>query len=177
MSLGERFSTTREALGWAALRSEMSLTAKSPMTVRDRRTRLSRRVQDVRDMVGIGWFVATAYCAIALVTLLLKGPQPAVLAAHAGLILGLLLTYVVGFLLAGLIVGLVYPLTRNFAGRVFVAILALLPISTGFGIRVLIMEGAPRAWGHDFIKPVLLFAGFFGVAVAVYTWLRGFGRE
>jgi hypothetical protein len=128
-------------------------------------------------MVGIGWFVAKAYCAIALVTILLKGPQPAVLAAHAGLILGLLLTYVVGFLLAGLIVGLVYPLTRNFAGRVFVAILALLPISTGIGTLVFVTESAPRPWGHDFMKLVLLFAVFFGVAVAVYTWLRGFGRE
>ncbi|HEV8355822.1 MAG TPA: hypothetical protein VGQ17_03545 [Gemmatimonadales bacterium] len=126
-------------------------------------------------MAKTGWFFAKAYCIIALVILLLKGPQ--LVASHAWELLGILLAYVVGWVLAGIIVGLAFPLTRNFVGRVFVAILAMVPISTAIRILVLAEKSGPRAWGPDLIKPVLIFAVFFGFPIAVYTWVRGWGRE
>jgi hypothetical protein len=126
-------------------------------------------------MAKTGWFFAKAYCIVALVILLLKGPQ--LVASHAWELVGILSAYVVGWVLAGIIVGLALPLTRNFVGRVFVAILAMVPIGTALLILDLTEESGPRAWSRDVVEPALIFAVFFGFPIAVYTWLRGWGRE
>jgi len=78
--------------------------------------------------------------------------------------------YVLGGILAGGIVGLLRPLTRNALGAVLVSIPAALSVAA---LLALAYEGPPEHWGSLVWKTILLLTCTAGPVFGLVTWLSG----
>jgi hypothetical protein len=108
---------------------------------------------------GLG--IASLYCVWVGVLYLLQGSEPF---SRQGVGLPTVLaTYVAVGVIAGAVIGLLRPLTRNDFGAFVVGYLAAVPITAGLMICV---NGWPTAWTvrrwHEFPVMVLLFGTMVG---------------
>jgi hypothetical protein len=114
-----------------------------------------------RVLKGMAWGLGMAmlYSAYAIVLATVSGPEPF---DKLGVTLEtVVMTYLLGGVVAGAIVGALLPLRRTAVGRSFVGFVAAVPVFIGIFYA---MQGNPARWDSSDWEGVVVISVAFGIA-------------
>jgi hypothetical protein len=115
--------------------------------------------------VKVGLFFAGFYSLFVLLIYPFRGEEPSQ-STGVGLV-AIIVTYVIGGMLGGAIVGLLRPLMRERWGAILVGMIAALPVVLGFTFA---MYGSMATWEGSTWGGTLLTAVVLGTIGAVAWW-------